>query len=172
MGVLSVLRLSRRFRRSETGAAMVEMTLLLPFLIVLMLGIFEFGRFLYQYQQVVNGVRDAARWAARVDDPYNDPDLTRARNLATRGDIDGAAGTERVSGWLPGQVTVTETVIDNSANTYRGGATISVVTVSTTWSYNDMGMFDVLASGLAFVGGSNVSAITVTVAHEERHIGE
>src|SRR5689334_10767263 len=88
--------------RSDAGAAMVEFSLLAPFLLTLALGVFEFGRFIYQYQMVVEGLRDAGRYIARLD-PTLQASQDSAANLATTGKIDGS-GTQRVTGWTSGDI--------------------------------------------------------------------
>ena len=52
----------RRDRRRERGQALVEFSLAIIIFLVLMMGIFDFGRAIYQY----NGVSQAAREIARV----------------------------------------------------------------------------------------------------------
>lgn len=48
----------------EQGASMVEMALVAPFLILLLLGIVEFGWLLGQFNDVRHGAREGARFAA------------------------------------------------------------------------------------------------------------
>jgi len=48
----------------EQGASLVEFALLAPFLILLLLGIVEFGYFLGEFNDVRHGAREAARAAA------------------------------------------------------------------------------------------------------------
>src|SRR5262245_55926506 len=91
-----------RVLRDQSGAALVEFTILAPFLFSLVLGMTEFGRFLYQYQMVLEGLRDAGRYLARLD--ANDAtNQSNAANLATTGTIDGS-GDARVDGWAAGDV--------------------------------------------------------------------
>ena len=52
----------RRDRRREHGQAMVEFSLAIIIFLVLMMGVFDFGRAVYQY----NGVSQAAREIARA----------------------------------------------------------------------------------------------------------
>lgn len=55
----------RRDRRdNDPGASLVEFALLAPFLILLLLGIIEFGYFLGEFNDVRHGAREAARAAA------------------------------------------------------------------------------------------------------------
>ncbi len=151
---------ARALRRDQVGAAMVEFTLLAPFLLSLALGMTEFGRFLFQYQMVVEGLRDAGRYLARLD-PTVATNQTRAANLAVTGTIDGT-GALRVGGWTAGNITFSITNVDNSAGTYRGAATIQVVEVRTTFGYVDVG----------FLSALGLPAISVAAAHEQRVIKE
>ncbi|MDQ4213403.1 pilus assembly protein [Microbacterium capsulatum] len=55
--------------REDRGVAAVEFAILLPVLILLMLGIFEFGRLFNEQVTVTNAAREAARVMAIADDP-------------------------------------------------------------------------------------------------------
>lgn len=52
-----------RRRQSEHGAALVEMAVVLPLLLLVLLGIFEFGRYIAETNTVANASREAARYA-------------------------------------------------------------------------------------------------------------
>jgi len=149
-----------RLGRSEAGAALVEFSLMAPFLLALALGMFEFGRFFYQYQLVVEGLRDAGRYIARLD-PAIAANQTSAKNLAVKGTVNGS-GTSRVEGWDAADVSVNITNVDNSAGSYRGGTTIRVVEVTTTFAYDDLG----------FLGPLGIGPISVVARHEQRVIKE
>jgi hypothetical protein len=51
-------------KKGETGASLVEFAIVLPFLLVLLLGIVEFGWVLGQMNDIRHGAREAARLAA------------------------------------------------------------------------------------------------------------
>ena len=150
--------------RSEIGSAMVEFSLLAPFLLSLALGMFEFGRFIYQYQMVVEGLRDAGRYIARLD-PTVEANQTSAANLATTGTIDGT-GAERVDGWAADDVAFDVADVPNDDGTgkalYRGGANIQVIEVTTTFNYSDLG----------FLGALGLGPLSVAASHEQRVIKE
>ena len=56
--------LSRFVRRDRTrGQSLVEFALVLPILLILMLGILDFGRAIFAYNSVSNGARSGARVA-------------------------------------------------------------------------------------------------------------
>jgi hypothetical protein len=160
------MRIDRKIKwlspwRDDVGAAMVEFTLLAPFLLSLGLGMSEFGRFLYQYQLVLEGLRDGARYLARTQDPTLDANKTNAENLALYGTIDISNDPPlRVEGW--DDATFTVVPISNSAGTYRGGAIIQIVQATTTFNYADLGFLSVLG----------LPAISIAAAHEQRALGE
>jgi len=51
-------------RRRQSGAAMVELALLLPLLVLLLLGTVHFGLIMFYYTRVDKAVHDAARYAS------------------------------------------------------------------------------------------------------------
>ena len=56
----------KRHKRSR-GQALVEFALILPILLLVVAGIFDFGRALFTYSEVSNAVREATRYAATLD---------------------------------------------------------------------------------------------------------
>ncbi|AZV78016.1 pilus assembly protein [Parasedimentitalea marina] len=56
----------KRFRCEERGAALVEFALMLPVMVLVFAVIIEGGRMMWSYQAAVSGVRDAARYLARI----------------------------------------------------------------------------------------------------------
>jgi Flp pilus assembly protein TadG len=151
-------------RRCRAGSAFVEGAIVVPVLLTLALGVFEFSWTFYQQHLISTGVRDAARFIARSTSP-NDPSIQReARNLATTGDL--AGGPARVGGWEASAVSISYDTIDNTPGAngvsyYRGGAVIQRVTVSTTFTVPSLGFFGLLG----------LKPPTFTVAHQERVIG-
>lgn len=153
----SALKSVRGLTRDNAGAALVEFSLLAPFLLTLALGMFEFGRFLYQYQLVVEGLRDAGRYIARLD-PTLDSSKQNARNLAVTGTIDGT-GDGRVAGWAADDVEIDDPVLaDESTTDYRGAP--YVVRIETTFDYADLG----------FLAALGLPTISVSASHEQRVI--
>jgi len=152
--------------RSSEGSAIVEGAVIAPLLFTLVLGVFEFSWYFYKQQLVETGVRDAARYLARVRtgasdaNPCNDAtSVANAKNIATNGVISG--GTARVPTWVVGEVTITCPAIDNSSGTYSGASTIYRVTVSTSFADPALGFF-----GFLKLPTPNISA-----SHSERSIG-
>ena len=156
--------------RDTDGTALVEGAILLPVLFVLLFGVYEFSWFFYQQHLASIGVRDAARYLARVHRPC-DPasrawavEQAYAGNLATTGSING--GLPRVKGWTARMVTSRCTPIANplevdGLNAYRGLGAIHVVTVSTRFVDPSLGFFGILG----------LRPPVISVSHSERAIG-
>lgn len=143
------------------GTSVIELAVLLPFLFTLGLGMFEFGNLIYRYHLIAAGVRDAARYAAGLPQGTKD---TEAKNIAVWG-LTTAIGSKRVPWWNTSTVTVAYRNVSNadvSGNKlYRGGANITMVTVSTSVPYQSLGFLSTLGLG----------PITLRARHEERLYG-
>jgi Flp pilus assembly protein TadG len=61
--MVSISRFRRRVR-SESGAELIEVALTLPLLLLVLLGIIEFGFLFQEYEVVTNAAREGARIAA------------------------------------------------------------------------------------------------------------
>jgi Flp pilus assembly protein TadG len=81
----------------EAGTAMVETSLSISFLLVILLGIVEFGRVTYASIVVSNAAHAAAQYAAQGLDYVSDNDSTSTQN----GGIQTAAQNE--AGWVYSQ---------------------------------------------------------------------
>jgi Flp pilus assembly protein TadG len=116
-----------RSRRTR-GQAMVEFTLILPLLMLLILGIYQFGQTYADYIQVTNAARDGGRKA-----------------LVSRSDVNGVTDTvaaaKAATWWLDtSKMTVT-------VSTSQPWAQGSVVTVTVTYPYSINLLGFVVASG-------------------------
>lgn len=153
------------FCKDDRGASLVEMTIVTPFLILLGLGIAEFGQTFYHQHLITTGLRDASRYLARFDDPL--AAAADAKDIAVTGSIGGTE--KRVSWWNAGDITVSVQNFVNSIDsttgerTYRGPDPIKVVRVATSVNRPGLGFLSVI--GIS-------SPITINVQHEERVIGE
>ncbi|WP_306260787.1 TadE/TadG family type IV pilus assembly protein [Pararhizobium sp. IMCC21322] len=141
----------RRFRTSDDGAAMTEALVALPVLILLTVGVLEFGSLFWQREQIETGLRDAARYMARC---RHDTAIceTVARNLAYYGSV-AALANPRVPDWVPAG-----SPISFSEAT---GATQTIVTASTTHQLVNSPLFSILG----------IDEITITSWHNQRVIG-
>jgi Flp pilus assembly protein TadG len=138
--------------RDQRGSALIESAVLLPLLIALVFGVFEFSWLFYQQHMVAIGLHDAAGYLARSPDPCNavshawKTEQQHAKNLATRGSLTG--GAARIRGWTAEMVTTRCTKIDNPVernglSRFRG-ASVYVVTASTKFTYPSLGLFTLL----------------------------
>jgi Flp pilus assembly protein TadG len=159
-----------RFNEDESGASLLELTVVLPVLLVIGMGAIEFGMRIYREHLVFNGVRDAARFAAGLPfDPGNkDQYKGRIQSIAVYGNPAGS-GAPRVTNWTTSDISVDwGNPIANGYNScgttqcYRGELELYAVTVSTTFSYPATG----LESLLGLTGNPTLSA-----THQERVIG-
>jgi Flp pilus assembly protein TadG len=117
----------RRSRRSR-GQAMVEFTLILPMLLLLILGIYQFGQTYADYIQVTNAARDGGRKA-----------------LVSRSDASGVADvvtTAKNSTWWLNKNQIAVTV--SPGQPWTTGQNVTV-TVTYPYSINLLGF--VVASG-------------------------
>ena len=162
------------FWRSGDGASILEFTIAFPFLLVLALGTFEFGRGMHHHHIAGKAVRDAGRYLARVQATCppgasgtntgtitNAADITTARNLALTGETSG--GTNVLSYWTnPGSVAVEVDCFDNTLGDFRGQQSVPTIRVRATLAYQDLGFLTLLG----------LSAVSFVIDHEELHIGE
>jgi hypothetical protein len=69
-------------KKKQSGVALVEFALILPFLLLLTFTVTEFGRAMYQYNTLTKSVRDAARYLS-MQTP--DSQMTPAQQVAIYG---------------------------------------------------------------------------------------
>ena len=73
-----------RLRRNTSGQSLIEFAIVLPLLLLVFFGIFEFGRFYYTKLTVQHAVREATRFAITgnvlTDSTTGDP-LSRANSI-------------------------------------------------------------------------------------------
>jgi Flp pilus assembly protein TadG len=152
----------------ERGSAIVEAAFTFPLLVTFGFGVFEFSNAFYDHQEITTGIRDAARYLARVPVPITGANETEAKNLA----VFGGGANPRVQGWTTGEVGIALTIVANPINpatgetTYRGGDPlnnfqITIVTVTAAVPYPPLG----------FLTAFGLPVPTFNLAHTERSIG-
>jgi Flp pilus assembly protein TadG len=164
MLVMSVRKTLQSLWRNDEGSALIEGAIVVPLLLILVLGVFELSWLIDQQHLISTGIHDAARYIAQSVNPNDLTIQRRAKNLATTGAIDG--DTARVRGWTARDVNITYSSVGNpldvdGSTTFRGGAVIQRVTVSTTFTVPSLGFF-------GFLG---LKPPALTVSHQERVIG-
>ncbi len=157
-----------RFRRAEDGAALVEFAMVLPMMLLVFAVIIEGSRMMYAYQSAIGGVRDAARYLARV---------VPGNVCATGGSVTGHAPklmaivSQSTTGRaiLPGAVTVQSVTPAlaclGTAGTYRvSPAPVATVSAVLRIDFPFGGL-------LSFFGGQAASSITTTVSDSAKVFG-
>ncbi len=173
MTIGGIARFCKKLRRSRSGAAAVEFALLMLFIILpLFFGMFEMSRALQQHHIILKGVRDAARYAARMPDHVTTPfeatvcaettgDAGEIKNLAIYGTVTSGGPT-----LLPG-ISYTNFCIDGplaAPGFVVNGETLTplYVRVRAIVDYRDLGLLTLLG----------ITDIQITAQHEEPYIGE
>lgn len=160
--------------RCRRGAAIPEFAIVAPLLVLLLLGLIEFGRGVWHYHVVNKSVGDAGRYLSRVASTevtcpagggpgsLSAGALALARNLALYGNP-AAQGGPILSYWVdPATVNATVVCTDNSTGAWRGGPTIAFIEVVAQVEFADLG----------FLASLGFPSITFVADHEQRHIGE
>jgi Flp pilus assembly pilin Flp len=94
------LGLLRRLRRDERGVALTELALVLPLLLILVLGIIDFGKAINYWLDETHLANEASRWAAVNNWPGKDSGtslqqyvLDHLDTAELSGDVVGTQGT-------------------------------------------------------------------------------
>ncbi|RWK58041.1 MAG: pilus assembly protein [Mesorhizobium sp.] len=172
--IRTLFRYLDRFRRDHRGTALVETALILPLMVPLTAGVFEFGNLIHKKLLMEAGLSDAARFAARCNSQlYTNAGLAAincadiATNIAVFGNAAGT-GNARIAGWPKANVTVTIAAPGSCHDAVVAGVTqyrsttsqVCIVRAAGTLDYNDIGMLSLLGIG----------PITLSGFHEERLI--
>jgi Flp pilus assembly protein TadG len=169
-----VLAKAKELWSDSEGSVLVEATIVTPFLIILLLGVFEFSWYFYNQQLVVTGLRDAARYMSRIQltegnaDPCAQRDLNGvlytidAARIATTAQP-GPGGPARIEGWNVSDVTIdclSSPPLEGGA--YADGSTsMKIIHVATSFPDPSLGLFSTLG----------LKAPLLSFIHQERFIG-
>jgi len=137
--------------RSTEAAALIEFAVALPLLVVLVVGIFDFGGAFNLKQELSNAVREGARFGA--SQPTNDLNLAKPPSVdAVRFLVDSYLQTAKIN----------DCGLSTAPMPFSGG--------SLTWSYNVSGggcsLTLIISRGITVpetVGGSTIKLICTTV---------
>lgn len=114
--------LLHRFARGESGAELIEFGLTMPLLLLVMLGIIEFGFMFHEYEVVTNAAREGARIA--VLPAYTADD---AKTRATQYLV--------ASGLKNAQISPAPTVSAAAPVSLGGGKCVSAITVTVSYQH-------------------------------------
>ena len=129
-----IIQKLRSFIRHDKGAALAELAILVPFLILLVAAISEFGRFFQQYTTLAKSTRAATRYLSNHPFPTSQ---AQARNLAVCGQLSCTGVTPLAPNLSAANVCIEST----------GSPKIETVTVSIggncATAYNFRPLFDI-----------------------------
>jgi len=94
----------RKDQTSERGQSLLEFAMVLPLLLLIALGVVEFGRAYYQYNTLTKAVREGARYMSMH--AYDTDELDRAKNMTVFGNREGT-GNPCLPGLGVGNIVVT-----------------------------------------------------------------
>src|SRR5213080_2762321 len=105
------VRIVQSVWRNGEGSALIEGAIIMPVLLILVLGVFEFSWLIDQQHLISTGIHDAARYIARSANPNDLTIQKNAKILATTGSIDGKA--PRVRGWTMHDINISFASVAN-----------------------------------------------------------
>ncbi|ACY32844.1 TadE/TadG family type IV pilus assembly protein [Comamonas thiooxydans] len=142
----------RKYQHRQQGAALIELALSIPFMIMLSMIVIEFGRALYEYNTVTKSVRDAVRYLSANTPNTLCPD---AQNLVVYGTT--TAGSQPLA---PGLKT---SAVSCSWQTTGALPLINTVTVTVTGYHFTSPISSLFGLQLFTNGGINFGNITATM---------
>jgi Flp pilus assembly protein TadG len=102
----------RDIAKSVTGQAMVEFALVAPLLLMLVIGVFEFGRAWNDYQVITEAARAGARAAVVADAGVTqDSVVATIRNALSRAGLNPSGANISLTGWRAGTGTAASVTI-------------------------------------------------------------
>ena len=168
-----VFRALKTACRDCDGSALIEASVITPLLVSLYFGVFDFSWYFYNQQLVEAGVRDAARYMARIEltggntnpcaqtDPGGTLYTTDAANLAVTAQTSG--GAARVSGWTASNVAITCVASPAlSHGVYADGAKSMTIIYATT---------NFVDPSLGFFAALGLATPSLSFTHQERFLG-
>ena len=142
--------------RSERGAELIEFALIFPLLLLVMLGIVDFGLMFQRYEVLTNATREGARLAVLPGYSTNDVKARVCAYLTT-----GGVPTTACNNPTNPTINVTDVTV-----AVAGGTAVSAKRVHLTYTHNYMFVGPIIA----LMGGSfnsNLPINTVAVMRKE-----
>jgi Flp pilus assembly pilin Flp len=99
-----MIRRLRRLIRNERGGTLAELALTLPFLVVMLAGVAEFGRLFQTYTTLDKATRSAARYLS--NHKFTPAEQDRAKNLVVCGKLDCTSSPALVPGMTSAKVCI------------------------------------------------------------------
>lgn len=152
--------LTNRLIRDQRGVTAVEFAFLLPVMLLMIVGITEVGRALYQANSVEKSLRMGAVFAARSTIPLTAADKTTVENLVKTGTADGS-GDVLVDGW--GKAGASLNIDDSLTYNVGPGVDIPVVRLTATVPFSTM------LPGIDSILG--IGSYKIRKSHEQAYLG-
>lgn len=183
----------KKLARDKSGAALLEVSVVIPVVLSIGLGVIEFGNAIYSEHLIFNGVRDAARYAAGL--PQSAAAQNNAACIALTGQVNGSAACNaavnpscttsncRVSFWNDATgATVAGSQVYVGYNSLPDNGTVLCGTVATPAFcrgrdvktgnvYTVTVTATVPYQSLGFMSYFNLAAPTFSLSHTERLFG-
>jgi Flp pilus assembly protein TadG len=138
--------------RSERGAELIEFALVFPLLLLVVLGIIDFGFLFQRYEVLTNATREGARLATL-------PSYTEADVQDRVCDFLTAGGVPTTGGCVGGGSNPVVTLDDDNTVAVPGTPTpINVMTVTVAYNHN----FMFIGPIISLMGGSWTNSKTIT----------
>jgi len=106
------MTLRARFRRSDAGQSLVEFALVMPIVLLMLVGIMEFGRAWNVQQVITDAAREGARQAVLANSGVTQASVVATINAAlARAAIDPTTAQITLSGTAPGIAGATDSLL-------------------------------------------------------------
>ena len=99
-----VVQAVRRFVQNDCGGTLAELAILVPFLVVMLAAVTEFGRLFQTYTTLTKATRVSARYLSNHQ--FNNDEKDKARSLVVCGKLKCAGGDELVTGMTAAKVCI------------------------------------------------------------------
>lgn len=128
---MKCFRLPLNKNKSQHGVAAVEFAILLVPMLLMLFGITEYGRAIYQYNTIAKSVRDASRYLSTVAPGSGHAE---ARNLVVCGQITSCGSAQLAPGLTTSMVSICDATncVGTHASQATGTGTVNLVTVTVT----------------------------------------
>ena len=148
---------AKRFVRCDSGTSILETAVVLPLLIILMGGVYDFGRAYGTMSAGQKSMRAAVRYLTRLpaETVCNSWALTQAKNIALYGNTAGT-GSLLIPNWTAGDITLT------TKPTNCPATSVTNINMSANVPYSSL-MWSVIGLG---------NNTTMRVEHEEKWVGQ
>ena len=123
------MTLLKKWRKSETGQALVEFALCLPLLLALLCGIIDFGWIYYNQITLNNAAREGARYAVIHYDPSTDwKEESESRMLNSLTAVNSAVAivSDPIGQQITAQVTASPRVLTGFTSVIIGKNTVGL----------------------------------------------